>query len=161
MLKENKETIGYRIACEADIPGMQVVRHAVKENRLSDPALVPDSDVADYIMNRGRGWISTCDNSVVGFAIVSLSDNNVWALFIDPLFENKGIGSHLHREMIDWYFSQTSQAIWLSTAPGTRAEEFYRCKGWIGKGFTKSGEVLFEMESDLWNQVKEQERKTP
>ena len=39
----------FREATIADIPSIQVVRNAVKENMLSDPALVPDSDVMEYI----------------------------------------------------------------------------------------------------------------
>lgn len=144
----------YRIANLDDIPGIQVVRHAVKENRLSDPALVPDSDVEDYILRRGRGWVCSHDNTIVAFAIVSITDNNVWALFVDPAFEKMGIGARLHSDMMNWYFESTDKKIWLSTAPGTRAEGFYRLKGWKDKGFTKSGELFFEMESADWDQIK-------
>ena len=35
----------YREAAIRDIAQIQFVRNAVKENRLSDPALVPDKDV--------------------------------------------------------------------------------------------------------------------
>jgi hypothetical protein len=45
-----------RVATSADIPQIQVVRNSVKENMLSNPALVPDEDVEDYIHNRGKGW---------------------------------------------------------------------------------------------------------
>jgi hypothetical protein len=38
-----------------DIPQIQVVRNSVKENILSDPALVPDKDVEDYITRRRKG----------------------------------------------------------------------------------------------------------
>ena len=81
----------YREAEIKDIAQIQVVRNAVKENRLSDPALVPDKDVVEYITNRGKGWVCETENKIVGFSIVDLIDNNVWALFIDPDFEAKGI----------------------------------------------------------------------
>ena len=82
------------------------------------------------MFRRGKGWVCETDNKIIGFAIVSVLDNNVWALFLDPQFEGKGIGKKLHDEMMDWYFSQTDAGIWLSTAPGTRAEIFYRRAGW-------------------------------
>ena len=41
----------------ADIPQIQIVRNAVTENTLSDPELVPDADVKDYIIWKGKGWI--------------------------------------------------------------------------------------------------------
>lgn len=140
----------FRQALITDIPQVQIVRNAVKENRLSNPDLVPDKDVEDYITRRGRGWVCEINNTVVAFAIVSVIDKNVWALFVDPAYEGKKIGKKLHDDMMDWYFSQTRETIWLSTAPGTRAENFYRKAGWQQTGFTKSGEVKFEMSPEEW-----------
>ncbi|HMK27213.1 MAG TPA: GNAT family N-acetyltransferase [Chitinophagaceae bacterium] len=136
-----------------DIPQIQVVRNAVRENTLSDPALVPDKDVEDYITQRGKGWVCEIDNAIVGFAIVSIADHNVWALFIHPGFEKKGIGRRLHDEMMDWYFHQTDKTIWLGTAPGTRAEAFYRKAGWKEAGIHGKGEIKFEMTAEEWKDM--------
>lgn len=140
----------FREAELADIPQIQVVRHAVKENTLSDPSLVPDSDVADWITRRGKGWVCEVDGKVIGFAIADLQDHNIWALFVDPAFEGKGIGGKLHQLMLDWYFSQTRQTVWLGTAFNTRAETFYRMKGWSPAGTHGSKEVKFEMTYEDW-----------
>lgn len=139
-----------RIAEIKDIPQIQVVRNLVKENRLSDPALVPDSDVEDYIVRRGRGWVCEINEQIVGFAIADLVDNNIWALFVAPDFEKLGIGKKLHDEMINWYFVQTNKAVWLGTAPKTRAELFYRKSGWKEVGLHGKGEIKFEMTKDDW-----------
>lgn len=139
-----------RQATTADIPQIQVVRNAVRENRLSDPRLVPDEDVEDYITRRGRGWVCEEDGRITGFSIVSVMDKNVWALFIDPVHERKGTGRRLHDVMMDWYFSQTKDTAWLSTAPGTRAEGFYRKAGWQEKGVYGKGEIKFEMSYAGW-----------
>jgi len=139
-----------REAVAGDIPHMQVVRNAVKENTLSDPGLVTDQDCLIYITKKGRGWVCESGDRILGFSIVSLEDRNVWALFVDPLFENKGIGRRLHDVMMEWYFTQTSEPIWLSTAPGTRAEKFYRKAGWIESGVYGKGEIKFEMEKFSW-----------
>ncbi len=144
----------FRIATTEDIPQIQFVRHAVKENTLSDPSLVPDSDVDDYINHRGRGWVAEEDGRILGFSIVSLKDNNVWALFLLPEEEGKGIGQKLHELMMDWYFSQTDSVIWLSTSPGTRAAGFYRRAGWRETGTYGKGEIKFEMTSTEWEQGK-------
>jgi len=141
----------FREAITADIPQIQIVRNAVKENPLSNPALVPDSDVEDYILNRGKGWICEIDNKIVGFSIVSVTDKNVWALFIQPGYEKMGIGRRLHDEMINWYFDQTDATIWLGTAPGTRAEGFYRKAGWTEVGMHGKGEIKFEMKATEWS----------
>jgi GNAT superfamily N-acetyltransferase len=143
----------FREASTDDIPQIQLVRNSVKENMLSDPALVPDNDVEDYINKRGKGWVCKIDNTIVGFAIVSVTDHNVWALFIQPGYDKKGIGKKLHDEMISWYFSQTNVAIWLGTAPKTRAEEFYRKAGWKEIGAHGKGEIKFEMTAEDWNRI--------
>ena len=140
----------FREAQIADITAIQIVRHTVKENTISDPALVPDKDVEDYITRRGKGWVCEINNTITGFAIVSVADHNVWALFIQPGFEGKGIGRRLLAEMMDWYFSQTAETAWLGTAPGTRAETFYRKSGWKEVGVHGKGEIKFEMSFKEW-----------
>ncbi|MFI5132010.1 MAG: GNAT family N-acetyltransferase [Chitinophagales bacterium] len=142
-----------REATSEDIPQIQSVRNAVKENMLSDPALVPDKDVEDYIHHRGKGWVCEVDNTIIGFAIVSIVDNNVWALFIQPGYDKKGIGKKLHDEMINWYFDQTGDAIWLGTSPNTRAESFYRKAGWNEVGTHGQGEIKFEMTAETWKRI--------
>lgn len=140
-----------REATLTDIERIQEIRNAVRENRLSDPSLVPDSDVQDYITRRGKGWVSEAAGMITGFAIVSLLDKNVWALFADPQFEGNGVGRMLHDRMLDWYFEQTNETLWLSTAPGTRAEKFYRKAGWKETGLYGKGEIRFEMDCMNWS----------
>ena len=139
-----------RIAELNDIPQIQIVRNAVKENMLSDPSLVTDEDCKEFITARGKGWVCEIDGTVVGFAIADLKENNIWALFIDPAFEKKGIGKQLHDVMLNWYFTQTKEAVWLGTSPGTRAEQFYRKAGWTETGIHGKGEIKFEMSYDDW-----------
>ena len=68
----------FREAQLGDIKQIQFVRNAVQENKLSNPALVTDEDVAEYIANRGKGWVCVVRSEVVGFSIVDLIDNNIW-----------------------------------------------------------------------------------
>ncbi len=140
----------FREALPQDIPQIQVVRNAVKENMLSNPALVSDADCLEFITQRGKGWVCVVDDTVVGFAIADLKEDNIWALFIDPDFEGKGIGSTLQRMMLNWYFLQGKNQVWLGTAPGTRAEQFYHKSGWVLNGTNGSKEVRFEMTADMW-----------
>jgi len=139
-----------RAAEISDIPQIQRVRNAVKENTLSDPSLVPDADVADYISRRGRGWVSLEGDIITGFSIVSVLDHNVWALFMEPGYDKGGTGRRLHEVMLDWYFSQTPETIWLSTTPGTRADTFYRKAGWVEDGRYGKDEIRFIMTHANW-----------
>jgi GNAT superfamily N-acetyltransferase len=139
-----------REAIIADITEIQNVRNSVKENILSDPSLVPDNDVKDYITRRGKGWVCVINELIVGFSIVSVTDHNIWALFIKPEFEKMGIGKQLHDVMLDWYFTQTDETVWLGTSPRTRAETFYRKMGWTETGIHGKGEIKFEMKKTTW-----------
>ena len=143
-------SIHYREATISDIPQIQVVRNSVTENTLSNPALVSDEDCADFISRRGKGWVCLYDDKVIGFAIADLVEFNIWALFVQPGFDKKGIGKELHRMMLDWYFSQTSETVWLGTAPNTRAEKFYRSAGWKEVGVHGKGEIKFLMSARDW-----------
>ena len=136
-----------------DIPSMHVVRMAVTENRLNNPALVTPKDYEDYITTKGKGWVAEAGNQLIGFAIVDVEKHNVWALFVDPQSEGKGAGKKLHECMMQWYFQHTKETIWLSTAVGTRAETFYRMNGWKEAGMYNNMERRFEMSYEDWKKV--------
>ncbi|MGK2861810.1 MAG: GNAT family N-acetyltransferase [Chitinophagaceae bacterium] len=133
-----------------DIKQIQIVRNSVTENTLSDPGLVTDEDCKEFMITRGKGWVCEINNEIVGFSVVDLIDNNIWALFLKPDFEQQGIGKQLHDIMLDWYFRQTKTTVWLGTSPNTRAELFYRKKGWVEKGTHGKGEIKFEMTFHDW-----------
>ncbi|SRX73700.1 GNAT family N-acetyltransferase [Aequorivita antarctica] len=140
----------FRKALAADIKKIQIVRNAVTENTLSNPALVTDEDCLEFITKRGKGWVCEIDTKIVGFSIVDLQENNIWALFVHPSYDKQGIGKQLQKLMLDWYFKQTKMNVWLGTAPNTRAESFYRKTGWKEIGTHGKGEVKFEMTYENW-----------
>lgn len=136
-----------------DIEQIQLVRNSVTENRLSNPNLVTNQDCAEFITKRGKGWVCEIDQKIVGFAIADLEENNIWALFLDPKFERMGIGQQLHNTMLNWYFAQTKQTVWLGTAFHTRAEKFYKKAGWKEVGKNGSNEIKFEMTFEDWTEI--------
>ena len=141
--------MNFRQAIPEDIPQIQIVRNSVKENQLSNPNLIPDNLVEEFITKRGKGFVCEIDDKIVGFSIVDFVENNVWALFLLPEFEGKGIGKKLHQLMLDEYFSKTKETIWLSTEANSRAETFYKKQGWKNAGFL-GNEVKFEMSFEDW-----------
>lgn len=143
-----------RAATIQDIQQIQEVRNAVTENRLSDPNLVTDEDCEVYITIRGKGWVCEVDHQIAGFAIADLKAHNIWALFLRPEFEGRGIGRKLHDTMLNWYFKQTKNNLWLGTAPDTRAEIFYRNAGWKAIGTHGKQEIKFQMTFDDWTNNK-------
>jgi len=145
------------IFSEADLPDigeMHEVRMSVKENMLSNPALISHDDYENFLRQRGKGWVCRINEMIVGFTIVDLVRHNVWALFVRPGFEGQGIGRRLHYLMVDWYFNQSASTLWLSTAPETRAALFYERAGWKQAG-NHGKEIKFEMTWNDWQQRKE------
>jgi GNAT superfamily N-acetyltransferase len=146
--------MNFREATSGDIPQIQIVRNSVKENVLSNPALVTNEGCDDFINVRGKGWVCEIDNEIVGFVIADLQDDNIWALFLNPDHEGKGIGTQLHRMMLDWYFSTGKQYVWLGTSPDTKAEKFYRRRGWTQNGLHGKNEIKFEMSREQWEDLR-------
>ena len=144
----------FREAKIEDIGQIQIVRNSVKENTLSNPDLVTDKDCEEFLFERGKGWVCEINDQIVGFAIADLKEHNIWALFLDPKFEKQGIGKKLHDMMLDWYFSQTENKVWLGTGFNTRAEYFYRKAGWTEAGLHGTKEIKFEMTHKNWVDIK-------
>ena len=128
-----------------DIAAMHRVRTSVRENALGDPARIGPEDYRRMLSREGAGFVCEVDGEVVGFAIGDLARSNVWALFVDPRHERRGIGRRLLDALLASMFAAGADRVWLSTARGTRAERFYRAAGWRETGTEPSGEVRFEI----------------
>lgn len=137
----------------ADIKQLMLIRARVRENILRSHR-IGEADYEKYLNHLGKGWVYEVNERVVGFCIVDLSNANVWALFILPEYERKGIGKQLHDTMLHWYFSLTRVDIWLSTEVNTRAEGFYKRLGWKYAGILDNGEVKFEIDYAHWLHLK-------
>jgi GNAT superfamily N-acetyltransferase len=100
------ETPHLRVATRDDVDALHRVRLAVRELVLSRPDRVTHAVYVEHLERRGRGWLAEVDGGVVGFAIGRSDDGNVWALFVDPAHEGRGIGRALHDTMVAWMFAQ-------------------------------------------------------
>lgn len=143
----------FREATIKDIDALTVVRMSVKENPLNNPALVTREDYEKYLTTDGKGWLCEIGNEIVGFSIVDTAENNIWALFVHPDHAGKGACKELHNLMMDWYFAQTDQDVWLGTAPNTKAADFYARQGWKQTGM-HGNELKFEMTQADWQNRK-------
>lgn len=134
-----------RVATLDDIPAMHALRLAVRENVLSDPARVQPQHYRRMLEEDGAGWVYEEGGRITGFGIADHRRRNIWALFVAPGCEQRGIGRSLLAAMVSWLCERSGQTVWLSTMPGTRAERFYRAAGWRQTGVEPSGELRFEL----------------
>ena len=136
-----------RVALPEDVPLINHLRLQVRENVLSDPSAVTEDMTRAAITTDGRGWVFEHDGEILGFSIALEEDPRIWALFVHPAHEGRGIGHSLLQAAVDWLWSLGAAGIWLSTDPGTRAERFYRERGWVETGRRSNGEIRFELYS--------------
>lgn len=142
--------ITYREIEVADFEAVMKVRLAVKENRLLNVDAVTKQAYEDMICRLGKGWVCEADGQIVGFSIINIDDGSVWALFLLPEYEGKGIGNELHRLMVDWAFEHGKTTLSLGTDPKTRAESFYYARGWKKIGDFENGEVHLVLSLTDW-----------
>jgi GNAT superfamily N-acetyltransferase len=136
----------YRVAEERDIRDMIVVRLAVVENRLSDPGKLTPQMWLDALEQSGSActWVCEVEGRIVGFSAARIRECDIWALFVAPEFEGRGIGSHLLDLATNWMIEKGVKTIVLGTDQRSRADSFYQAKGWQ-RGETKAnGEVVYQ-----------------
>jgi len=134
----------------SDVPAMNHLRLQVRENILSDPSLVTEKMTGDAITRDGRGWVFDEEGKILGFSIALDANPSIWALFVHPEQEAHGIGSLLHDAAVGWLWSRGATQIWLSTDPGTRAEKFYRDRGWRQTSQLDNGEIKLQLERSTY-----------
>ena len=105
------------------------IRFAVRENQLGDPTLVTAEDYAWFTEHPGI-WVWEEDGQILGFSAGDPRDGTIWALFVDPAHERRGIGRALFEAACDTLRRAGHRTAMLTTDPGTRAERFYRAAGW-------------------------------
>ena len=137
--------MNFREAKVEDIPALSEVRRSVKENVLSDPRKVTREMYAAYLGESGKGWLCEIGGEVVGFSVASAEDASIWALFVKPSYEGRGIGKRLLRLATDWLFGMSATSIALSTDAGTRADRFYEGQGWQRGEMKSDREVCYRL----------------
>ena len=136
-----------RRAVATDIPAMMQIRQAVRENRLVDPGSVTAEDYAGFITH-SEIWVWTEQGRILGFAAGDTRDGGIWALFVAPGHEGRGIGRALLARACGTLRDAGFARATLSTTEGTRAEGFYRADGWRATGRNARDELVFAKELD-------------
>ncbi len=132
-----------RKAARADLPRIFEIRAAVKENRLRDPSRVT-VEMCEWFIDHAAFWLWEENGVVCGFSAGDPRDGTIFALFIDPAYEGRGIGQVLLPLACKTLREAGHRAARLDTAAGTRAEKFYREGGWEEIGRKPDGQIVFQ-----------------
>ena len=143
------DTIVIREATAADMPGISRVRLSVVENaataeRLAQRGITNESVAASFLAD-AKGWVAEEAGEIVAFSIADRAARSVFALFVLPSHEGRGLGSQLLSNAVQWLWDDGATRIWLATGPGTRAAYFYQRRGWLHTGPADHGDIRFEL----------------
>jgi len=133
-----------------DVPTLFAIRTAVRENHmtmaeLASAGVTPDT-VADLLRSDdAAAWIGLWDGEPSGFAMARADVGDLFALFVLPAMEGRGLGSLLLSTAENWLASRGIETAWLLTGggPGLKAAEFYASRGWKAAGREPDGQVRF------------------
>jgi GNAT superfamily N-acetyltransferase len=103
---------------------------------------VTDEDYAWFEEHPGI-WVWEEGGQILGFSAGDTRDGTIWALFVDPACERRGIGRALFEATCETLRRAGHRTAMLTTDPGTRAERFYRAAGWKAVGTSSRGELIF------------------
>ncbi len=133
-----------RPAIHAEIPRLFEIRMAVTENPLIDPSRVTAADCAWFI-DHSDIWCWDEAGVIRGFSAADPRDGSIWALFVEPGQDGRGIGRALLAAACATLRRHGQPAATLTTGAGTRAEGFYRAAGWQEIGRETDGQVRFRL----------------
>lgn len=126
-------TIIIRPAEAGDVAGLFHVRLSVRENALSMAELaalgITPETVTDMIATEPCAWVAVEEDRIVGFSMIDAKAGSLFAAFVLPGHEGRGIGRQLVAAAERQLRSRHAVA-WLETGTSTRAEGFYRRLGW-------------------------------
>ena len=132
-----------RKATRTDLLRIFEIRAAVKENKLSDPRRVT-VEMCEWFIDHAAFWLWEEDGVVQGFSAADPRDGTIFALFMDPAFEGRGVGQVLLPLACKTLRDAGHRVAHLDTEATTRAERFYQRNGWQEVGRKLDGQIVFE-----------------
>jgi len=140
-----------REATPDDVDAMFDVRTSVRENLLNEEQMrqlgITRDSVAAGLRSNLKGWIIEQDGQAAGFSLADRNTSSIFALFVRPEFERRGLGSALLQAAVSWLWGEGKERIRLSTGARSHAVQFYEKRGW-NKIDIKNGEWQMEFERD-------------
>src|SRR5690606_22702843 len=106
--------------------------------------VTPES-VAAMLRTTCRAWLAEVGGRPVAFSMANSDEGTVFAMFVRPGYEGRGLGRTLMERAEAWLSAQGVEAIWLTTGsdPVIRANGFYRRLGWSEAGLQDDGQIRY------------------
>ena len=146
---EMRPAATFRRARSDDAVELFRVRTSVHENHQSEEELANNGVTRESLARMlasddACGWCAELAEGIVAFAIARRSERDVFALFVEPGFEGRGLGSTLLDAAVEWLSESGTERLRLTTGRGTPAQSFYLNRGWADIGTPSSEVVMLE-----------------
>ncbi|MFN1130584.1 GNAT family N-acetyltransferase [Lelliottia nimipressuralis] len=136
-----------RLALSSDTEGIFDVRTSVKENYLSREEMelmgITESIIIDMIEKSRCAWVAVDEGKVIGFSMIIVDEGSLFAAFVLPEYEGRGVGRSLV-ELAEQELFKHHEVVWLETDKNSRAAEFYRRLGWVEKQNVSESDIRLE-----------------
>ncbi len=125
-----------RTAQISDIGSIFNVRTSIIENHLTREEMqqmgINESVIADMIDQSRCAWVATSNDKVIGFSMILQDEGCLFAAFVLPEYEGRGIGRSLVT-LAEHELFKHHEVAWLETDKNSRAAGFYMQLGWGNK----------------------------
>lgn len=93
---------------------------------------ITENVVADLIEKSCCAWVATDNEKIIGFSMILPDEGCLFAAFVLPEYEGRGIGRRLV-EIAEKELFRHHEIAWLETDKQSRAAKFYIQLGWGNK----------------------------
>ncbi|HEX2949093.1 MAG TPA: GNAT family N-acetyltransferase [Armatimonadota bacterium] len=138
-----------RRATADDIDTLFDIRFSVHENlltreQLAEMGITPQS-LAELLQSICAAWLVECEGIPAGFTIADSQFGMIFAAFVRPEYEGRGVGKLALQAAEEWLADQGVAEAWLCTGRDRhiRAHGFYRHMHWKEDGYTADGQVKY------------------
>jgi ribosomal protein S18 acetylase RimI-like enzyme len=138
-----------RLATLADIDSLFAIRTAVLQNHLSRAQLadlgITPQVLADSIREAPCVWVAHLNGQPAAFSMVDLAEGEVFAMFVHPAYEGRGLGRRLMAVAEAALFERHDRLFLVTDGRDEiRANGFYQRLGWSKVGRVDGDDVRYE-----------------
>lgn len=138
-----------RLATQDDIDTLFAIRTSVVQNHLTRKQMaelgITPQVLADSIREAPCAWIAEVDGQPAAFSMVDLTEGEVFAMFVLPAYENRGLARQL-MAVAEAALFEHHDTLYLITdgRDEIRANGFYQHLGWSVAGRVDGDDVRYE-----------------